>query len=130
MSRPASASCSASSRCCAGAASAPRASESPCRASATSARSSCVNSLPAGRGSWASPTSQAPPPTLVLDVEDQQKYSWQGEEIVTRLRLQLDAAFARVWEARNRLGVDWRTAAQSVAIERVAEASRLRTIYP
>jgi glutamate dehydrogenase (NAD(P)+) len=63
-------------------------------------------------------------------VQDQQKYSWQGEEIVTRLRLQLDAAFARVWEARNRLGVDWRTAAQSVAIERVAEASRLRTIYP
>jgi len=63
-------------------------------------------------------------------VQDQQKYSWQGEEIVTRLRLQLDEAFARVWEARCRLGVDWRTAAQSVAIERVAEASRLRTIYP
>jgi glutamate dehydrogenase/leucine dehydrogenase len=63
-------------------------------------------------------------------VQDQQKYSWQGEEIVTRLRLQLDEAFARVWEARGRLGVDWRTAAQSVAIERVAEASRLRTIYP
>ena len=32
--------------------------------------------------------------------------------------------------ARTQHDVDWRTAAQSVAIERVAEASRLRTIYP
>jgi glutamate dehydrogenase (NAD(P)+) len=63
-------------------------------------------------------------------VQDQQKYSWNGEEIVARLRLQLQEALARVVEARARHGVDWRTAAQSVAIERVAEASRLRTIYP
>ena len=63
-------------------------------------------------------------------VQDQQKFSWQGEEIVERLRLQLDGALARVLEARERYGVDWRTAAQAVAIDRVAEASRLRTIYP
>jgi glutamate dehydrogenase (NAD(P)+) len=63
-------------------------------------------------------------------VQDQQKYSWTGEEIVARLRLQLQDALARVVGARERRGVDWRTAAQSVAIERVAEASRLRTIYP
>ena len=63
-------------------------------------------------------------------VQDQQKFSWQGEEIVERLRLQLDGALARVLDARERYGVDWRTAAQAVAIERVAEATRLRTIYP
>jgi glutamate dehydrogenase (NAD(P)+) len=63
-------------------------------------------------------------------VQDQQKYSWQGDEIVERLRLQLHEALARVIAAREELGVDWRTAAQAVAIERVAEASRLRTIYP
>jgi len=63
-------------------------------------------------------------------VQDQQKYSWSGEEIVGRLRLQLQEAFARVVAARNEHDVDWRTAAQSVAIDRVAEASRLRTIYP
>jgi glutamate dehydrogenase (NAD(P)+) len=63
-------------------------------------------------------------------VQDQQKYSWQGEEVVTRLRLQMQEALARVYEARQRHGVDWRTAAQAVAIERVAEASRLRTVYP
>ena len=63
-------------------------------------------------------------------VQDQQKYSWQGEEIVERLRLQLQEALGRVIEARDGYGVDWRTAAQAVAIERVAEATRLRTIYP
>jgi glutamate dehydrogenase (NAD(P)+) len=63
-------------------------------------------------------------------VQDQQKYSWQGEEVVVRLRLKLQEALASVVEARERYGVDWRTAAQAVAIERVAEASRLRTIYP
>ena len=63
-------------------------------------------------------------------VQDQQRYSWQGEEIVAKLRLKLQEALARVMEARERHGADWRTAAQAVAIERVAEASRLRTIYP
>ena len=63
-------------------------------------------------------------------VQDQQKYSWHGEEVVTRLRLQLSEALARVVDARTELATDWRTAAQSVAIQRVAEASRLRTIYP
>ncbi len=32
--------------------------------------------------------------------------------------------------AAERLGCDWRTAAQAVAVERVAEAGRLRAIYP
>ena len=63
-------------------------------------------------------------------VQDQQKYSWNGEEIVTRLRLHLQEALGKVLEARDRFGVRWRPAAQAVAIERVAEASRLRTIYP
>jgi hypothetical protein len=35
-----------------------------------------------------------------------------------------------VIEAAGRLDVDWRTAAQAVAIERFAEAARLRAIYP
>ena len=63
-------------------------------------------------------------------VQDQQKLAWQGAEVAARLRMQLDDAFARVSEARERLNTDWRTAAQAVAIERVADASRLRTIYP
>ena len=63
-------------------------------------------------------------------VQDQQKLAWHGAEVATRLRGQLDDAFARVREAKDQRGTDWRTAAQAVAIERVADASRLRTIYP
>jgi glutamate dehydrogenase (NAD(P)+) len=63
-------------------------------------------------------------------VQDQQKLAWQGAEVAARLRMQLDDAFARVLEAKEQRGTDWRTAAQAVAIERVADASRLRTIYP
>jgi glutamate dehydrogenase (NAD(P)+) len=63
-------------------------------------------------------------------VQDQQKLAWHGAEVAARLRIQLDDAFARVREAKEQRGTDWRTAAQAVAIERVAAASRLRTIYP
>jgi glutamate dehydrogenase/leucine dehydrogenase len=39
-------------------------------------------------------------------------------------------AVDRVIETAESLDTDWRSAAQSVAIERIAEASRLRAIYP
>ncbi len=63
-------------------------------------------------------------------VQDQQKFMWDVIEIQERLRRLLRAAFARVVEAAERLEVDWRTAALSVAVQRVAEAARLRSIYP
>ena len=63
-------------------------------------------------------------------VQDQQKLAWHGAEVAARLRIQLDDAFARVRAAKEERAIDWRTAAQAVAIERVADASRLRTIYP
>src|SRR5919198_2079756 len=63
-------------------------------------------------------------------VQDQQKYLWDIIEIQERLRRQMRAALARVSDAAERLGVDWRTAALSVAIERVAQAAKLRAIYP
>jgi glutamate dehydrogenase/leucine dehydrogenase len=63
-------------------------------------------------------------------VQDQQRYSWDVIDIQERLRRQMRAAFTRVTDAVDRLEVDWRTAALSVAIEHVAEAARLRGIYP
>jgi glutamate dehydrogenase (NAD(P)+) len=63
-------------------------------------------------------------------VQDQQRYSWDELDIQERLRRQLRAAFGRVIDAAERHGCDWRMAALSVAIERVAEAARLRGIYP
>ena len=63
-------------------------------------------------------------------VQDQQKFMWDLIEIQERLRRLLRGAFGRVLEASERLDVDWRTAALSVAVQRVAEAARLRAIYP
>ena len=63
-------------------------------------------------------------------VQDQQKFSWDAIEIQERLRRQMRTALGKVWEASTRRDIDWRTAALTVAVERVAEAARLRAIYP
>jgi glutamate dehydrogenase (NAD(P)+) len=63
-------------------------------------------------------------------VQDQQKFMWDLIEIQERLRRLLRGALGRVLEAADRLDTDWRTAALSVAVTRVAEAARLRAIYP
>ena len=63
-------------------------------------------------------------------VQDQQKYLWDLIEIQERLRRLLRGAFSQVAETATELGVDWRTAALSVAVKRVAEAARWRAIYP
>jgi glutamate dehydrogenase (NAD(P)+) len=63
-------------------------------------------------------------------VQDQQKFFWQVEEVSQRLQRQMRAALEKVASAAERMEVDWRTAAMSVALERLAEAARLRAIYP
>jgi glutamate dehydrogenase (NAD(P)+) len=63
-------------------------------------------------------------------VQDQQKYLWDMIEMQERLRRQMRAALARVMDAAAERGVDWRTAALTVAVERVARAAQLRAIYP
>jgi glutamate dehydrogenase (NAD(P)+) len=63
-------------------------------------------------------------------VQDQQKFFWGADEVATRMRQLMLAAFDRVVEASERLDVSLRTAALSVAIERVAEAARMRSVYP
>jgi glutamate dehydrogenase (NAD(P)+) len=63
-------------------------------------------------------------------VQDQQRLSWSGDEVLRRLERQLRGALERVADAAERLGVGWRTAAQAVAVERIAEAARMRSIYP
>jgi glutamate dehydrogenase (NAD(P)+) len=63
-------------------------------------------------------------------VQDQQRLMWGDQEIVDRLRTQMRSGLERVLDAAESLDVDWRTAAQSVAIRRVGEAARLRAIYP
>jgi hypothetical protein len=45
-----------------------------------------------------------------------------------RLRTRLEDAMDRIAEAADRFGVGWREAGQAVAIERVAEAARSRSV--
>jgi glutamate dehydrogenase (NAD(P)+) len=63
-------------------------------------------------------------------VQGHQRYAWDLAAIEQRLRSQMREALGRVLEAGARLGVDERTAALAVAIERVAQAARLRAVYP
>jgi glutamate dehydrogenase (NAD(P)+) len=63
-------------------------------------------------------------------VQDQQRFQWDDIEVQERLRRQLRTALRRVTEQAQALSVDWRTAALTVAVERVAEAARLRAVYP
>ena len=63
-------------------------------------------------------------------VQDQQKFFWQVDEITERLKRQLHVAMERVAERAEFLGVDWRVAALTVGLERLAEAAKLRAIYP
>jgi glutamate dehydrogenase (NAD(P)+) len=62
--------------------------------------------------------------------QDQQKYLWDSDAVAQRLRKQLRGGIERVFASADRFDVDWRTAAQTVAIERFATAARLRAIYP
>jgi glutamate dehydrogenase (NAD(P)+) len=63
-------------------------------------------------------------------VQDQQKYFWDADEIAARMKRQLRGALERMLTVAEARGVDWRTAAQLVAIDRFAQAARLRAIYP
>lgn len=63
-------------------------------------------------------------------VQDQQKYFWEADEIAVRMQRQLLGALDRVLVVADERGLNWRTAAQLVAIERFAEATHLRSIYP
>jgi glutamate dehydrogenase (NAD(P)+) len=63
-------------------------------------------------------------------VQDHQRYNWAATEIRERLRVQMRHACARVTGTCEQLGTDLRTAALASAISHVAEAAKLRAIYP
>lgn len=56
--------------------------------------------------------------------------AWTGEEINERLERQILAAADAVWARAASDGIDTRLAAHTIAVERVAEATRLRGLYP
>jgi glutamate dehydrogenase (NAD(P)+) len=63
-------------------------------------------------------------------VQDLQSFFWEEAEINKQLERHVVGAFKRVLEEACNLKIDNRTAAQVLAIRRVAEATLIRGIYP
>jgi glutamate dehydrogenase (NAD(P)+) len=63
-------------------------------------------------------------------VQDLQSFFWSDEEVDSRLESIIMDAFDAVWREKDRLNSDLRTAAYSLAIERVADATDRRGLYP
>jgi glutamate dehydrogenase (NAD(P)+) len=63
-------------------------------------------------------------------VQDLYSYFWTEGEINERLQRAMRTAFREVYETAERYKTEMRTAAYILAIERVAEATRVRGIFP
>ncbi len=63
-------------------------------------------------------------------VQGRAGYWWDEAEVLAKLQRHMDEAFDRVFETRQREKVHTRAAAYILAISRVAEAMRLRGLYP
>jgi glutamate dehydrogenase (NAD(P)+) len=63
-------------------------------------------------------------------VQDLQFFFWKEDEVNSRLHDILTAAFRRTLRLAQQEGVDLRTAALMEAVTRVAQATKLRGIYP
>ena len=63
-------------------------------------------------------------------VQDLQSFFWEEDEINSRLERIMRRAYRAVVEMATAPGVSLRTAAQMLAIRRVAEATEIRGIYP
>jgi len=63
-------------------------------------------------------------------VQNIMEFFWTKAEVDKRLEDHMVTAFERVWEMKGKQKVDMRQAAYMVAISRVAEAYKVRGIYP
>lgn len=63
-------------------------------------------------------------------VQDKQNYFWSAEQIRENLESMMLRAFAEVRQVVNEKRVSWRDAAMMIGVGRVAEAHKLRGLYP
>jgi glutamate dehydrogenase (NAD(P)+) len=63
-------------------------------------------------------------------VQDLYSYFWSESEINNRLEQTMRAAFHAVYEKTQQFNTDMRTGAYILAVDRVAEATRMRGIFP
>ncbi|MBP7652830.1 Glu/Leu/Phe/Val dehydrogenase [Candidatus Dependentiae bacterium] len=62
-------------------------------------------------------------------VQGNQEYFWTEEDVNTKLKHIMDAAFSNIQSTKEKYKVDYRKAAYIVAVGRVAEAMKCRGIY-
>jgi glutamate dehydrogenase (NAD(P)+) len=63
-------------------------------------------------------------------VQDLQENFWEEDEVNERLKRKMTRAFKETYEQASRLHIDMRRGAYVVAVSRVAEATKLRGLYP
>ncbi len=63
-------------------------------------------------------------------VQDLQSFFWSEDEVNRRLEQIMAHAFHQVWDATESYSTDLRMGAYAVGVSRVAEATRIRGIYP
>jgi glutamate dehydrogenase (NAD(P)+) len=63
-------------------------------------------------------------------VQDLQAFFWEREEVNTKLHHVITRAFYEVLHTSVNRRLDMRTAAYTLAVQRVADASNVRGIYP
>jgi glutamate dehydrogenase (NAD(P)+) len=63
-------------------------------------------------------------------VQDLQSFFWEEKEINERLEHIMNVSFEATWAAAQHLGVSLRLGAYTIAVQRVAEATSARGIYP
>jgi glutamate dehydrogenase (NAD(P)+) len=63
-------------------------------------------------------------------VQANQSYWWTEDEVEDRLRARMTAAWTHVAQHAETHGITLRAAATSLAVQRVAEAHRVRGLYP
>lgn len=62
--------------------------------------------------------------------QSRQGYAWEAELVAERLRRTMEHAFEATWQRAEALKVPLRKAAIALGVERVAEATRLRGLFP
>jgi glutamate dehydrogenase (NAD(P)+) len=63
-------------------------------------------------------------------VQGLQEYFWREEEVNAKLHDIVARAFEDTWQTRDKIGTTMRMAAYGIAVQRVAEATTTRGLYP
>jgi glutamate dehydrogenase (NAD(P)+) len=63
-------------------------------------------------------------------VQGLQEYFWKEDEVNAKLKEIVDKAFEETWQVHEARGVSMRLGAYGLAVQRVAEATLTRGLYP